>query len=204
MILLADRCIGTSAVITNGQSLIGGVDVLVCRNYFGSQVSSFEMPIPGPPGSGEDYPGVFIRAPAILAAGRGVEVLGRVVARPCRQAAAVLEELDRKIARGENVVNMGVVDAIDRSKGEGVCFKSDFGGGNKEESDMGEEKKDVAVDENKIVLPGAAEGCGAREVICAARIGNVLCTAFHPELTGDNRWHKYFLSMVEENRSKRS
>ena len=32
------------------------------------------------------------------------------------------------------------------------------------------------------------------------RQGNVLGTAFHPELTGDPRIHRYFLSMVEEAR----
>merc|ERR1712113_243075 len=66
MILLAERCVGTSAVIENGQSLIGGLEVLACRNYFGSQISSFERMVPGPPGKEDDYPGIFIRAPAIL------------------------------------------------------------------------------------------------------------------------------------------
>jgi 5'-phosphate synthase pdxT subunit len=32
--------------------------------------------------------------------------------------------------------------------------------------------------------------------IVAARQGNMLVTAFHPELTSDDRWHRYFLSMV--------
>ncbi len=31
-----------------------------------------------------------------------------------------------------------------------------------------------------------------------AREGNVLTTAFHPELTGDPRVHRYFLEMVEQ------
>lgn len=31
----------------------------------------------------------------------------------------------------------------------------------------------------------------------AVRQGNVLATAFHPEMTKDNRVHKYFLNMVE-------
>ncbi|MGA7729917.1 MAG: pyridoxal 5'-phosphate synthase glutaminase subunit PdxT [Chloroflexia bacterium] len=30
----------------------------------------------------------------------------------------------------------------------------------------------------------------------AARQGNMLVTAFHPELTGDLRWHRYFLSLI--------
>ena len=33
MILLAERCVGASAVIQGVQALIGGMDILVCRNY---------------------------------------------------------------------------------------------------------------------------------------------------------------------------
>lgn len=222
MILLAERCVGTSAVIAEGQSLIGGVDVLVCRNYFGSQVSSFEMGTPAPPPppstnlegmeaaiAGDDadadapFPGVFIRAPAILTAGPGVEVLGRVVATPCRAAAVVLRELERKIEAGENVIRMGVVDALERKEGGGISYAdvrlhkdggapANFEGGCEEE-----EKKDVAIQErNNIDLPGASDETNAREVICAVRRGKILCTAFHPEIADDLRWHGYFVGMV--------
>jgi 5'-phosphate synthase pdxT subunit len=34
--------------------------------------------------------------------------------------------------------------------------------------------------------------------IVAAQEGHLLATAFHPELTGDDRFHRYFLHMVEE------
>ena len=47
-------------------------------------------------------------------------------------------------------------------------------------------------------------GVGVEEIaklsdgtIVAAREKNVLCTAFHPELTSDIRFHKYFLSLVQ-------
>ncbi|KAK6191873.1 hypothetical protein SNE40_003453 [Patella caerulea] len=33
-------------------------------------------------------------------------------------------------------------------------------------------------------------------VIVAAKQGNQLCTSFHPELTEDTRWHRYFIQMV--------
>lgn len=36
------------------------------------------------------------------------------------------------------------------------------------------------------------------DVIVAARQGNILALAFHPELTDDTRIHEYFLEMVEE------
>jgi len=39
-----------------------------------------------------------------------------------------------------------------------------------------------------------------KEKIVAARQGNVLVTAFHPELTEDARVHEYFLGMLSENR----
>jgi 5'-phosphate synthase pdxT subunit len=36
--------------------------------------------------------------------------------------------------------------------------------------------------------------------VVAAREGNLLAAAFHPELTGDTRFHKYFLDMVTGDR----
>ena len=193
MILLAERCVGASAVIQDGQALIGGMDILVCRNYFGSQVSSFEMATPPPPDTTADsYPGVFIRAPAILSAGQDVTVLGKVVATPCRQAAVVLQELERKIENGETVVQMGVVDALER-KDSHLSYRAVIKSPDetKEKTTGGEEKATIE-------LPGAADGSNAREVICAVRKNNLLCTAFHPELTNDHRWHQYFVGVVKE------
>ena len=235
MILLAERCVGTSAVITDGQSLIGGMDVLVCRNYFGSQISSFEMSTPAPPrppcdgslramkgerrGGDEDvdarrrdapFPGVFIRAPAILTASPDVEVLGRVVAAPCRAAAVVLRELERKIEAGEDVVRMGVVDALERGVGGGVSYADvrlrRKGGSDGDLYDRGEEEKKEAAARERIdiELPGASDESNAREVICAVRRGGILCTAFHPEIADDLRWHEYFVGMVLEAKAERS
>jgi 5'-phosphate synthase pdxT subunit len=208
MILLAEQCIGTSAVIQDGQALIGGMNICVARNYFGSQVSSFEMPIPGPPpinkggsndGTTDDvspplpFPGIFIRAPAILTAGPDVEILGTVVATPCRQAAVTLQELDRKIANGENVMKLGVVDVFERKV-------EDHASPLRYKSTMISTPESTVLDTDAktqtIQLPGAADGTNARKVICAARKGNLLCTAFHPELTNDYRWHEYFVQMI--------
>jgi pyridoxal 5'-phosphate synthase pdxT subunit len=199
MILLAEKCIGTSAVIQGGQALIGGVDITVVRNYFGSQVSSFEMPTPPPPGcsdAGESFPGIFIRAPAILSAGPNVQVLGKVVATPCRQAAVTLHELEQKIAAGENVVSMGVADALDRDSG--LRYKVVVHQNASSREEMGDDDKSAHV----IALPGAADRTNARQVICATRTGHLLCTAFHPELTDDYRWHQYFVNMVEESMAR--
>ncbi len=225
MILLAEQCIGTSAVIQDGQALIGGMDICVARNYFGSQVSSFEMPIPGPPGihqnsngsndvaSSSSFPGIFIRAPAILTAGPNVEILGTVTATPCRQAAITLQELDRKIALGENVMKLGVVDALERklpeppNEGDATTTGTTGGSLRYKSTASTTTTASVVVDNphhRTIELPGAAHGTNARTVICAARKGKLLCTAFHPELTNDYRWHEYFVQMMLESKRGRA
>lgn len=42
-------------------------------------------------------------------------------------------------------------------------------------------------------LPADAGG----EITVAVRQGNILATAFHPELTADTRWHQMFIAIVE-------
>ncbi|KMT02078.1 hypothetical protein BVRB_9g208070 [Beta vulgaris subsp. vulgaris] len=80
LIFLANKVVGQKA---GGQELVGGLDCTVHRNFFGSQIQSFEADISvphiadkegGPPG----FRGVFIRAPAILEVGSEVEVLAEV------------------------------------------------------------------------------------------------------------------------------
>ena len=79
LIFLAARAVGQKQ---GGQALLGGLDVLVSRNFFGGQVDSFEASLPAPAGlppaeDGSSPPvrALFIRAPAVLEAGPGVEVL---------------------------------------------------------------------------------------------------------------------------------
>lgn len=36
---------------------------------------------------------------------------------------------------------------------------------------------------------------GLMEVVVAVRQGNILATAFHPELTTERWWHQYFISL---------
>lgn len=60
-----------------GQALLGGLDVMVQRNYFGAQINSFETQLPAPPclprssDAADTFRAVFIRAPAITEAGPG-------------------------------------------------------------------------------------------------------------------------------------
>lgn len=74
MVLLADEVLDGLA----GQPLVGGLDVSVRRNAFGSQVDSFEADVSF---DGAPLHAVFIRAPWVERVGDGVEVLATVPAR---------------------------------------------------------------------------------------------------------------------------
>ena len=81
LILLADRITDGIA----GQQTFGGLDVVVRRNAFGSQLDSFETDLDVPALGAPPVHAVFIRAPLVEEVGAGVETLaqladGRVVA----------------------------------------------------------------------------------------------------------------------------
>lgn len=98
-----------------GQQSLGGLDVVVRRNAFGSQLDSFETDIDIPVLGQPPVHAVFIRAPVVESVGSEVTVLGAIA--------------DGRI---------------------------------------------VAVEQ-----------------------GNLLGTSFHPEMTGDTRFHEYFLRKVQ-------
>lgn len=108
LIMLADRLIDA----IDGQRSLGGFDVSVRRNAFGSQLDSFETDIDIPVLGEAPMHAVFIRAPVVESVGEAVKVLG--------------------------------------SLGDGR--------------------------------------------IIAIEQGALLGTSFHPEMTGDTRFHEYFLS----------
>ncbi|MGO9056861.1 MAG: pyridoxal 5'-phosphate synthase glutaminase subunit PdxT [Candidatus Binataceae bacterium] len=64
-------------VTSPAQHSWGLIDIEVERNAYGRQIDSFEAPLEPPP-----YQGVFIRAPRIVRAGTGVEVLARYRGEP--------------------------------------------------------------------------------------------------------------------------
>jgi 5'-phosphate synthase pdxT subunit len=111
MILLSERAEKTKE---GGQMLFGGLDVVVKRNAFGSQIDSFTAAV-NITGFKDAFPGVFIRAPVIEKIGDKVEIL------------AMLQD-------------------------------------------------------GRIV---------------AVKQKNILATSFHPEFTGDQRFHHYFLSLIK-------
>ncbi len=112
LIMLADRLLDA----VPGQQTLGGFDVAVRRNAFGSQTDSFEVDLDVPELGAPAVHAVFIRAPVIEQAGPGVTAL-------------------------------------------------------------------ASVPDGRVV---------------AARQGNLLGTSFHPEMTGEYRFHELFLRMVAE------
>lgn len=57
------------------QPLLGLMDLRVARNAFGRQIESFQAELDLPVLGARPFPGVFIRAPKIVAVGSGVETL---------------------------------------------------------------------------------------------------------------------------------
>ncbi len=114
LILLADRILDG----ITGQQSLGGLDVSVRRNAFGSQLDSFETDLSIPVLGDPPVHAVFIRAPVVEAAGPAVTPLASLP-----------------------------------------------------------DGRMVAVEQ-----------------------GNLLGTSFHPEVTGDTRFHAYFLDKVERSR----
>ena len=110
LIMLADRVLDA----ITGQQSLGGFDISVRRNAFGSQLDSFETDLDIPAIGEPPVHAVFIRAPVVEQVGEGVVAL------------ATLSD--------------GRVVAVEQ--------------------------------------------------------GNLLGTSFHPEMTGDTRFHEYFLDRV--------
>lgn len=84
LIFLADRAIGQKM---GGQALLGGLDCTVHRNFFGSQINSFETELPVPRqlaelGGPDHFRAVFIRAPAVVESGSDVEILAEYQIQP--------------------------------------------------------------------------------------------------------------------------
>ncbi|MEO7123920.1 MAG: pyridoxal 5'-phosphate synthase glutaminase subunit PdxT [Lacisediminihabitans sp.] len=98
----------------DGQQSLGGLDIDVRRNAFGSQTSSFEVDLDIPAVGEEPMHAVFIRAPVVERVGDGATVVS-------------------------------------------------------------------ALDDGRVV---------------AVQQGNIIGTSFHPEMTGDSRFHQYFLDCV--------
>jgi 5'-phosphate synthase pdxT subunit len=137
LILLSEK---TTNPKRNGQALIGGLPIRTTRNYFGSQIASFETQLDIKPLSAP-FPAIFIRAP-------------------------VVEEIyppHTRRAKGDEEIN-----GVEEEEDEFEVFST-------LEVHTETERKDLVV---------------------AVRQGPILGTAFHPELTQDNRLHEWWVKQV--------
>lgn len=189
LILLAEEANKSKAT---GQELIGGLDVRVHRNYFGRQVESFEaaldLPFLKEEGNGngknddeQPFHSVFIRAPvveSILKTPTEDDETEKEVVAAMEKSAAVNDTLPtrpRMPNRGETVsapqiqATSAPVEILGRLPGRARAIK------------------------NKT---STAEDLGEEGDIVAVRQGNVFGTSFHPELTGDERIHAWWLKEV--------
>ncbi|TKA22757.1 hypothetical protein B0A50_07859 [Salinomyces thailandicus] len=177
LILLAEQANHSKAT---GQELIGGLDVRVQRNYFGRQVESFEAEVGlGLLGKGEEglFRTVFIRAPVVervLGAGEG----GESQSSTSNAGGAAVESsaggaggmVGKEIVQAPAMqATKAPVEILGRLPGRARALKDQT---------------------------ATAEGLGEEGDIVAVRQGNVFGTAFHPELTGDARIHRWWLEEV--------
>ncbi|RDI87008.1 hypothetical protein Vi05172_g3248 [Venturia inaequalis] len=180
LILLSESA-NTTSTKAGGQELIGGLDVLVNRNHFGRQVESFsaELDLPFLSSSGVEgterrkFQSVFIRAPVVEKilphkAGAQEGGEGRVVA-PSKSPA------DSQARAAVSVE----VEIMARLPGRAKAFAA-------RKSEVDGKETDVT-----------AADVGEEGDIIAVRQGNVFGTSFHPELTGDERIHVWWLGEVE-------
>ena len=155
--MLSDRAEGAKE---GGQALLGGMDCKVHRNFFGSQMASFEAPLvlkdealrklvlgSRAKDATASFTGVFIRAPAILEFGSDVEPLVWVAPRQLSDA---------------NVPDLSSVNSSSSRQAS-------------------------------IIDP----------VLVGARYKHILVTAFHPELTNDCGFHRFFAEYASQKTGKR-
>ncbi|HEX7259680.1 MAG TPA: pyridoxal 5'-phosphate synthase glutaminase subunit PdxT [Candidatus Saccharimonadia bacterium] len=86
LIMLADKVEGGKR---NGQTTLGGLDIIAARNFFGRQIQSFSASLSVPKVATEPIDVMFIRAPGITRVGYKVEVLATVSHNDSHVAVAV-------------------------------------------------------------------------------------------------------------------
>lgn len=168
LILLAESANRTKK---GGQELIGGIDVRVNRNHFGRQTESFQALLDLPfLGANEDkFRAVFIRAPIVE------HLLPSIPGAKADEA-----ELPGTVIAPSQPLASGrqPVEVMAKLEGRGAAVRM---------------KEQEAGDEEALKRLDSEAGD-----IVAVRQGNVFGTSFHPELTGDERLHVWWLKQVME------
>jgi 5'-phosphate synthase pdxT subunit len=121
MIMLARATTG------GAQPLVGGMDIVVRRNAFGRQRSSFEIALAVPALGPEPVEAVFIRAPWIEEAGPGVEVLAEHAGHPvaARQSDLIVTAFHPELSGERRFHEWLVARARERRDGGGVTTRRD-------------------------------------------------------------------------------
>jgi 5'-phosphate synthase pdxT subunit len=121
MIMLARATTG------GAQPLIGGMDIVVRRNAFGRQRSSFETALDVPAMGAEPVEAVFIRAPWIEQAGAGVEVLAEHAGHPvaAREGMLMVTAFHPELSGERRFHEWLVARARERRDGGGVTTRRD-------------------------------------------------------------------------------
>ena len=223
MILLSDALVGQKL---GGQGVIGGLDVVTRRNYFGSQVRSFQcaLRVPGEllvsgafdgggggGGGGEDEGGAampymahFIRAPAIVAVGPRAQIIC-TVPRPADDGdgdgAAGGDRCSGFASAGDASANGPSRSLVPRVvpgllKPAHGVDQRTIAG---EGGAHGGNDDDAAAAATTAAAPPAAPPVVEfpDKVVVAVQQGNLLATSFHPELGSDTRWHRHFVAVVQ-------
>jgi 5'-phosphate synthase pdxT subunit len=121
MIMLARGTTG------GAQPLVGGMDIVVRRNAFGRQRSSFETELAVPALGPEPVEAVFIRAPWIEEAGPGVEVLAEHAGHPvaAREGVLMVTAFHPELSGERRFHEWLVARARERRDGGGVTTRRD-------------------------------------------------------------------------------
>ncbi|KAK6348421.1 hypothetical protein TWF718_006217 [Orbilia javanica] len=168
MILLAEEANRTKK---GGQELIGGLDVRVKRNHFGSQTESFSTPLSLPfLGDSTPFYGYFIRAPIVE------HIL------PPTTLASSLENNTADTITAPSKKPINDVAASFTSPDEVKILGR-----------LAPSKLTTTEEDAKLGITSPSEGR-----IVAVEQGNCFGTSFHPELGSDIRIHKWWLEKVVE------
>uniref|UniRef100_A0A0G4HCG2 glutaminase n=1 Tax=Chromera velia CCMP2878 TaxID=1169474 RepID=A0A0G4HCG2_9ALVE len=184
---------------------VGGVDVITSRNFFGRQIASFECPI-HPCGelaeseAAKSFKAVCIRAPAILATlSDEVEVLARLPLVPSQPAPPIQTSQLTEPHSPSSVTTTSAADEKAQGAGTGTPATPPRSlPPSPAPSQKAPETAPTLCAPPVEDVQSAKRGVGLasfreQEVIAAVAQGNILMTIFHPELTDDPFFHRYFV-----------
>ena len=151
-----------------GQELLGGLDVRVQRNYFGRQVESFEADLKLSFLEGQEpFHSVFIRAPVVEKVLDAADLSSLSSSSPSPLSGGTDDS--HVVTAPAKKPTKAPVEILGRLPGRAKALRDQT---------------------------ATAEQLGEDGDIVAVRQGNVFGTAFHPELTGDERIHAWWIEEV--------